>query len=132
MYQVKNSHKPSYTGKKKYCKSFKSFEELGKKIFTNKFLPVAIPPSAKNSIILTASYSEVSSALANLFLSELLQYIGNMFNKSLNVNDAWFGFYSDFKKGTFDYHMGISGLNRLKAEIFWVSPHVARPKILRP
>ena len=39
--------------------------------------------------------------MTNLFLSELLQYIGNMFKKSLNVNDTWFGFYSHFKKGTF-------------------------------
>ena len=60
MYQVKNSHKPSYTGKKKYCKSFKSFGELGKKIFSNKFLQVANSPSAKNGMILTAPYSEVS------------------------------------------------------------------------
>ena len=27
--------------------------------------------------------------------------MGNMFKKSLNVYDAWFGFYGDFKKGTF-------------------------------
>ena len=26
--------------------------------------------------------------------------MGNMFKKSLNVYDAWFGFYGDFKKGT--------------------------------
>ena len=52
---------------KKYCKSFKSFRELGKKIISNKFLQVAISPSAKNSMILTAPYSEVSSAMTNLF-----------------------------------------------------------------
>ena len=52
-------------------------------------------------MILTAPYSEVSSALTNLFLSELLQYIGNMFKQSLNVYDTWFGFDGDFKKGTF-------------------------------
>ena len=39
------------------------------------------------------------------FISELLQYIGNMFKKSLNVNDAWFGFYSHFEKGTLHVHM---------------------------
>ena len=54
---------------------------------------------------LTAPCSEVSSAIYNIFLSELLQYIGNMFKKSLNVNDAWFGFYSHFKIGTFDYRI---------------------------
>ena len=64
-------------------------------------------------MILTAPYSEVSSALTNLFLSELLQYIGNMFKKCLNVNDAWFGFYSHLKKGPFDDHMGIGSLNGL-------------------
>ena len=98
---------------KKYCKSFKSFGELGKKVFSNQFLQVAILPSAKNSIILTAPYSEVSSAIYNLFLSELLQYIGNMFKKSLNVNDAWFGFYSHFKKGTLHVHMNNAGVNGL-------------------
>ena len=45
---------------------------------------------------LTAPYSEVSTAIYDLFLSELLQYIENMSKKSLNVNDAWFGFYSHF------------------------------------
>ena len=66
MYQVKNSHKPSIQVKK-YCKSFKSFRELGKKIFTNKFLPVAISSSVKSSKILTAPYSKVFSALTNFF-----------------------------------------------------------------
>ena len=80
MYPLKNSHKLSSTGQKN-TKSFKPFGELGKKIFSNKFLTVAISPSAKNSKILTASSSEVSSALTNLFLSELLNYIGNMFKK---------------------------------------------------
>ena len=83
---------------KKYCKKFKSFGELEKKIFSNKFLQVAISPSAENSMILTASYSEVSSAIYNLFLSELVQYIGSIFKKSLSVYDTWFGFYSHFKK----------------------------------
>ena len=50
---------------KKYSKSFKSFGELGKKIFSNNILPVAILPSAKNSMILTAPYSEVSSVMTN-------------------------------------------------------------------
>ena len=50
---------------------------------------------------LTAPYSEVSSAIYDLFLPELLQYIGNMFKKSLNVYNTWFGFYGDFRKGTF-------------------------------
>ena len=49
------------------CESFKSFKELGKKIFSNKFLPEAISPSAKNGMILTANYSEVSSAIYNFF-----------------------------------------------------------------
>ena len=77
MYQLKNSHKPSYTGKKN-VKVFKSFGELGKKIFSNKFMPLAISPSAKNSMILTAPYSEVSSPMTDFFKG-LLQYIGNMF-----------------------------------------------------
>ena len=50
----------------------------------------------------------------NLLLSELLQYIGNMFQKSLNVYDTWFGFYGNFKKGTLHVHMnnpGVNGLN---------------------
>ena len=28
--------------------------------------------------------------------------MGNKLKKSLSVYDAWFGFYGDFKKGTFD------------------------------
>ena len=40
-----------YRSKKNTVKIFKSFGELGKKIFSNKFLPVAISPSAKNSMI---------------------------------------------------------------------------------
>ena len=67
---------------------------------------MAISPSAKNSMILTAPYSEVSSAMTNLFLSELLQYIGNMLKKSLNVNDTRFGIYRHFKKGTFGLPYG--------------------------
>ena len=38
-----------------------------------------------------------------------------MFKKSLNVYDAWFGFYSDFKKGTFDppnEHGRFNGLTK--------------------
>ena len=54
---------------------------------------------------LTAPYSEVSTAIYNLFLSELLQFIGHILKKSLNVNDAWFGFYSHFKKGALHVHM---------------------------
>ena len=63
---------------------------------------------------LTAPYTEVSSAIYNLFLSELLQYIGNMFKKSLNVSDAWFGFYSHFKKGTLHVHMIYFKISRQK------------------
>ena len=44
-----------------------------------------------------------------------------MFKKSLNVNDAWFGFYSHFKKGTFDYHMVNTGVNGLS---IWFANHV--------
>ena len=87
------------------CESFKSFEEVGKKFFISNFYDPEISSPAKNGLSLAAPYSEVSSALTNLFLWELLQYIGNMFKKSLNVNDAWFGFYSHFKKGTFDYRI---------------------------
>ena len=93
------------------CESFKLFEEVGKKFFISNFYDPEISScnfydleiSAKNGLSLTAPYSEVSSAIYNLFLPELLQYIGKMFKKSLDVYDAWFGFYSHFKKGTFDY-----------------------------
>ena len=37
-----------------------------------------------------------------------------MFKKSLNVNDAWFGFYSHFKKGTFHVHMNNFQISRQK------------------
>ena len=83
------------------CESFKSFGEVGKKFFISNFYDPEISSPAKNGISLTAPYSEVSSALTNLFLWEVLQYIGNMFKKSLNVYDTWFGFYGDFKEGTF-------------------------------
>ena len=66
---------------KKYCKSFKSFGELGKKIFSIKFFQVAISPSAKNRMILTAPYSEVSSAITNLFLSVTSIYGGHVQKK---------------------------------------------------
>ena len=116
MYQLKSYHIPSYIGQKKYCKRFKSFGELGKKIFTGKFLPVAILPSAKNSMTLTALYlGLISLALTNIFLSKLLQYIGNMFQKNLNVNDTWFGFYSHFKKVIFCFTILVSsGVNGLE------------------
>ena len=51
-------------------------------------------------MILTTQFSEVSSAIYNLFLSELVQYIGNIFKKSLSVYDTYFGFYGDLKKST--------------------------------
>ena len=63
---------------------------------------------------LTAPYSEVPTAIYNLFLSELLQFIGNMFKKSLSVNDSWFGFYSHFKKGTLHVHMNYFKISRQK------------------
>ena len=69
---------------------------------------------------MTAPYSEVSSALTNFFLSELLQYIGNMFKKSLNVYDTWFGLYGDFKKGTF-------GLPYEHGHVKWVKEDGATP-----
>ena len=49
--------------------------------FEWKQISVAISPSAKNSMNLTVPYSEVSSPMTDLILSELLQYIGNMFKK---------------------------------------------------
>ena len=52
-------------------------------------------------MILTAPYSEVSSPMTNLFIRVTTQYIENMFKKSLNVYDTWFGFYIHFKKVTF-------------------------------
>ena len=55
----------------------------------------------KNGMGLTAQYSEVSSQIYNLFLPKILQYMRNMFKKSLSAYDAWFGFYGNFKKGTF-------------------------------
>ena len=47
------------------CESFKSFREVGKVFFSNFYDPEISSP-AKNSMILTAPYSEVSSALTNL------------------------------------------------------------------
>ena len=38
-------------------------------------------------------------------------FVGNMFKKSLNVYDTWFGFYSDFKKGTLACHTNMVALN---------------------
>ena len=72
-----------------------------KVFFISNFYDPEISSPAKNGMSLTAPYSEISSAIYNLFLSEILQYMGNTFKKSLNVYDAWFGFYGDFKKGTF-------------------------------
>ena len=51
--------------------------------------------------------------MTNLFLTELLQYIWNMFKKGLKINDTWFGFYSHFKKGTFGCRMTTIGVNGL-------------------
>ena len=39
-----------------------------------------------------------------------------MFKKSLNVYDTWFGFYGDFKKGTF-------GLSYEHGRAKWVNCH---------
>ena len=90
------------------CESFKSFGGSRKKVF---LLATFMTPKFR----LTAPYSKVSTAIYNLFfLSELLQFIGNMFKKSLNVNDAWFGFYSHFKKGTLHVHMNYFKISRQK------------------
>ena len=62
---------------------------------------------------LTAPYSEVSTAIYNLFLSVTPIYREHV-QKSLNVNDAWFGFYSHFKKGTLHVHMNYSKISRQK------------------
>ena len=126
MYQLIDSHKPSYTVKKKTAKvsshlGIKSFQplcifgELGKKIFSNKFLPVAISPSAKNSRFwLPPTQRSLQQWL----------YIGKMFKKSLNVNDTRFGFYSHFKKGTFGLLYGNHRRKWVKIskldDIFWV------------
>ena len=48
------------------CESFKSFGEVGKKIFINFYDPEISAPE-KNSMIFTAPYSEISSAMTNLF-----------------------------------------------------------------
>ena len=96
------------------CESFKSFGEVGKKFFISNLYDPEFSSPAKNGMRLTAPYSEVSSAIYNLFLPELLQYIGNMFRKSLSVNDAWFGFYSHFKKGTLHVHMNNFKISRQK------------------
>ena len=52
-------------------------------------------------MILTAPYSEVSSAMTNLFYQSYSDISGTCSKKSLNVNDTWFGFYRHLKKGTF-------------------------------
>ena len=83
------------------CESFKSFGEVRKKFFISNFYDPEISSPAKNGMSLTAPYTEVSSPIYNLFLPELLQYIGNMFKKSLNPYDTCFGFYGNFRKGTF-------------------------------
>ena len=49
------------------CESFKSFGEVGKKFFISNFYDPEISSPEKNSMILTAPYSEVPSALTNLF-----------------------------------------------------------------
>ena len=51
----------------KCCESFKSFGQLGKKIFISNFYDSKISPPAENSMTLIALSSEVSSALTNLF-----------------------------------------------------------------
>ena len=49
------------------CENFKSFEEVGKKYFISNFYDPEISSPAKNSMILTAPYSEVSSEIYNIF-----------------------------------------------------------------
>ena len=46
---------------------------------------------------LTAPYLEVSSAITNLFYQSYFNIWGTCSKKNLNVYDAWFGFYGDFK-----------------------------------
>ena len=59
----------------------------------------------KKNKILTAPYPEVSSAIYNLFFIRVTPIYREHVQKSLNVNDAWFGFYSHFKKATLHVHM---------------------------
>ena len=49
------------------CESFKSFEYVGKKFFISNFYYPEISSPAKYGMSLTAPYSEVSSAIYNLF-----------------------------------------------------------------
>ena len=70
-------------------KSFKSFGEVGKKFFISNFYD---PEISSPAMILTAPYSEVSSAPTNLFYQSYYPIYREHVQKSLNVNDAWFGF----------------------------------------
>ena len=49
------------------CESFKPFGEVGQKFFLSNFYDPKNSSPAKNSMILTDPYSEISSALTNLF-----------------------------------------------------------------
>ena len=111
MYQLKNSHKTFLYRSKKYCKSFKSFRELGKKIFSNKFLQMAISPSAKNGMILTAPYSEVSSAITDLFYQSYFNTWGTCSKKVWMYMMLGLGFMVILKKVLFACHTNMVAPN---------------------
>ena len=81
MYPLKNSHKYFYTCLLHVVKVPSHFGKQEKCFFISNFYDPEILSPAKNGMSLTAPYSEVSSAIYNLFLPELLHYIGNMFKK---------------------------------------------------
>ena len=63
------------------CESFKSFGEVGKKFFISNFYEPEISSPAKNSLCLTAPYSEVSSAITNLFYQSYFNIWGTCSKK---------------------------------------------------
>ena len=89
---------------------------MKKKIFSNKFLQVAISPLAENSMILTAPYSEVSPAIYNLFFIRVSpiyrEHIQKKFSKKI------LGFYSHFKKGTLMLPYGNHRRKWVKIKVF--------------
>ena len=102
------------------CESFKSFGEVGKKFFISNFYDPKILSPAKNGMSLTAVYSEVSSAITNLFYQSYFNIWGTCSKKVWMYMMLGLGFVAILKKVLWACHKNIVVPNGLiKPVLHW-------------
>ena len=88
MYHLKNLHKYFYTCLLHVVKVSSHLKKQEKSFFISNFYDPEISSPAKNGLSLTAPYSEVSSAICNIFYQSYSNILGTCSKKSLNENDG--------------------------------------------